>query len=312
MYIVDAQRTEQLLPYGALVAALSEAFAMPADKVCAPSRMHYAVADPNGSQRTLLIMPAWAEDAGVVVKLVNVVPNNGQLGLPAIQAQVLVADSATGAWSVMIDGATLTARRTAAASAVAAQWLAPATPDTMLVVGTGRLSKEMVAAHRQVRPSIKRVLVWGRDSHKAAHIAQQITGGEAAEDLARACGQAQIISCCTLSAQPLVRGEWIQAGTHVDLVGAYRPDLRESDGALVAKARVFVDTLAGANGEAGDLLQAQTEGVFAMQDIEADLQQLAQGNIVRQESDITLFKSVGAALEDFVAARLVAGQVTAG
>ena len=310
MQIVDAKRTEQLLPYDALVAALTEAFAQPADEVTAPPRLHYGVDDPDGSQRTLLIMPAWADDAGVVVKLVNVVPNNGVRSLPAIQAQVLVADPVTGAWSAMIDGATLTARRTAAASAVAAQFLAPATADTLLVVGTGRLSMEMIAAHRQVRPSIKRVLVWGRDSQKAALIAQQVEGGEVASDLSAACAQAQVISCCTLSAQPLIQGAWLQPGTHIDLVGAYRADLRESDGNLVARSRVFVDTYAGAHGEAGDLLQAQTEGLFDLQDIEADLHELVQSPMDRAVDDITLFKSVGASLEDFAAARLVASQLT--
>ncbi|MCP4789295.1 MAG: ornithine cyclodeaminase family protein, partial [Gammaproteobacteria bacterium] len=282
----------------------------PADEVTAPPRLHYGVDDPDGSQRTLLIMPAWADDAGVVVKLVNVVPNNGVRSLPAIQAQVLVADPVTGAWSAMIDGATLTARRTAAASAVAAQFLAPATADTLLVVGTGRLSMEMIAAHRQVRPSIKRVLVWGRDSQKAALIAQQVEGGEVASDLPAACAQAQVISCCTLSAQPLIQGAWLQPGTHIDLVGAYRADLRESDGNLVARSRVFVDTYAGAHGEAGDLLQAQTEGLFDLQDIEADLHELVQSPMDRAVDDITLFKSVGASLEDFAAARLVASQLT--
>lgn len=310
MQIVDAKRAEQLLPYDALVAALLEAFAKPDADVTAPPRLHYGVDDPDGSQRTLLIMPAWADDAGVVVKLVNVVPNNGQRGLPAIQAQVLVADPVTGAWSVMIDGATLTARRTAAASAAAAQFLAPADAKTMLVVGTGRLSLEMVAAHRQVRPSIERVLVWGRDKAKATGIAEQIHGGEVADDLAVACAAAQVISCCTLSAQPLVRGAWVQPGTHVDLVGAFRPDLRESDSELVAKSRVFVDTYAGANGEAGDLLQAHAEGLFNMQNIQADLHELSRGTVSREANDITLFKSVGASLEDFVAARLLAAQLT--
>ena len=309
MQIVDVKRAEQLLPYDALVAALIEAFAKSDSNVTAPPRLHYGVDDPDGSQRTLLIMPAWADDAGVVVKLVNVVPNNGQCGLPAIQAQVLVAEPQTGAWSVMIDGATLTARRTAAASAAAAQFLAPVDAKTMLVVGTGRLSVEMVAAHRQVRPSIERVLVWGRDGAKAAHIVQQIDGGEVVGDLATACAAAQVISCCTLSAQPLVQGAWVQPGTHVDLVGAFRPDLRESDGELVAKSRVFVDTYAGANGEAGDLLQAQAEGLFDMQNIQADLHELSRGKIERADDDITLFKSVGASLEDFVAARLVAAQL---
>ncbi len=312
MRVIDGPTTATLLPYPALINALDEAFAKGDAAATAPHRLHYSVPEPasedqpNQADRTLLIMPSWAQDAGVVVKLVNVVPSNSARSLAAIQAQVLVADAQTGSWSTLIDGATLTARRTAAASALAARYLAPVDAQTLLVVGTGRLSLELVQAHMSVRPSINRVLIWGRDPAKAAAIASEVEGAKAVSDLQQACSQADVISCCTLSNQALVKGAWVKANTHIDLVGAYRPDLRETDGALEAKSQVFVDTYAGANGEAGDLLQAVQEGHFDMANIRADLHQLSQQGYVRPDNSISLFKSVGASIEDFVAARMVA------
>jgi ornithine cyclodeaminase/alanine dehydrogenase-like protein (mu-crystallin family) len=312
MHVIDGATTARLLPYPELIDALDDAFAKGEEAATAPPRLHYSVPElvshsqPAQADRTLLIMPSWAQDAGVVVKLVNVVPSNSARSLAAIQAQVLVADAETGAWSTLIDGATLTARRTAATSALAARYLAPKNAQTLLIVGTGRLSLELVHAHMCVRPSINRVLIWGRDQAKATTVASEIKCAQAISDLEQACGEADVISCCTLSSQALVKGAWVQAGTHIDLVGAYRPDLRETDGELVAKSKVFVDTYAGAHGEAGDLLQAAREGFFNMANIQADLHQLSGMSYQRLSQSITLFKSVGASIEDFVAARMVA------
>lgn len=312
--VIDATSTAELLPYPALIDALATAFALGDEAATAPPRLHYSIPEPasagpstgQGADRTLLIMPSWAHDAGVVVKLVNVVPSNSARSLAAIQAQVLVADATTGAWSTLIDGATLTARRTAAASALAARYLAPKDAKTLLIVGTGRLSLELARAHMSVRPSIQRILIWGRNQAKAQVIADQLDNAKVATNLEQACGSADLISCCTLSNQALVKGAWVKPNTHIDLVGAYRPDLRETDGELVAKSQVFVDTYAGASGEAGDLLQAAAEGHFKMAEIQADLHQLAQNGYSRPAQAITLFKSVGASIEDFVAARMVA------
>jgi ornithine cyclodeaminase len=312
MRVIDAPTTAKLLPYPALINALDAAFAKGDAAANAPPRLHYSVPEPASpdqspqADRTLLIMPSWAQDAAVVVKLVNVVPSNSARSLAAIQAQVLVADAQTGAWSTLIDGATLTARRTAAASALAARYLAPVDAKTLLIVGTGRLSVELAHAHMSVRPSIEKVIIWGRDQAKAEAVARELSGAQAVSDLEQACKQADVISCCTLSNQALVKGAWVAPNTHIDLVGAYRPDLRETDGALVAKSQVFVDTYAGANGEAGDLLQAAHEGHFDMADIQADLHQLTLHGYLRPGNSITLFKSVGASIEDFVAARMVA------
>ena len=305
MQLIDAPQTDELLPYGPLISALQDGFALTTGEITAPERLHYDIDAASSSTRTLLFMPAWAEDAGVVVKLVNVVPDNNLVNLPAIQAQVLVSDPKTGNWQAIIDGSTLTAKRTAAASALAASYLAMPMPETLLIMGTGRLARELAAAHCTVRPSIKKVLIWGRNFQKAINVAATIPMAIAVEDAQQACRNAQIISCCTFSDQPLVQGDWVEEGSHIDLVGAFRADLRESDGALVQKSRVFVDTYAGANQEAGDLLQAEAEGYFSMGAIEADLHELGQTQFSRKSSDITLFKSVGAAIEDFVAARLV-------
>lgn len=312
MKIIDGPNTAKLLPYPQLIEALKNAFEQGDSAATAPPRLHYTVPEPASTSstqqadRTLLIMPSWAQDAGVVVKLVNVVPSNSARSLAAIQAQVLVADPVTGAWSTLIDGATLTARRTAAASALAASYLAPTNAKTLLIVGTGRLALELAQAHISVRPSIEQVLIWGRDFSKAQAIAAQFDGAHALECLETACKQADIISCCTLSNQALVKGAWVTPNTHIDLVGAYRPDLRETDGELVAKSQVFVDTYAGAHGEAGDLLQATQEGLFNMEHIQADLHELTLNGYQRPSNSITLFKSVGASIEDFVAARMVA------
>jgi len=316
MRVIDGPTTARLLPYPALIDALDDAFAKGDGAATAPPRLHYSVPEPVGHNhptqpdRTLLIMPSWAQDAGVVVKLVNVVPSNSARSLAAIQAQVLVADAETGAWSTLIDGATLTARRTAAASALAARYLAPKDAQTLLIVGTGRLSLELAHAHMSVRPSINKVLIWGRDQVKATAIACQLGNAQAVDNLEHACGEADVISCCTLSSQALVKGAWVTPNTHIDLVGAYRADLRETDGELVAKSLVFVDTYAGAHGEAGDLLQAAEERCFDMANIQADLHQLSGMNYKRVSQSITLFKSVGASIEDFVAARMVADAST--
>jgi len=309
LVVMDAAATAAALPYAALIDALADAFAADAPPT-APPRAHHGVDVAGRAQRTLLLMPAWGADGATVVKLVNVVPDNGAAGLPAVQGQVLVADADTGAWRLLIDGATLTARRTAAASALAARHLARADARRLLVVGTGRLAPELIAAHAAVRP-IAEVMIWGRRraAAEAAAAAAQAQGFTArAVDLAEGAAAADVIACATLSTAPLILGAMLRPGVHLDLVGAFRPDMRETDAAAVARADVFVDTFAGAAGEAGDLLQAQAEGVFDPAAIRADLSALCRGAHPGRAdaAQITLFKSVGASIEDFAAAMLAA------
>ena len=231
--------------------------------------------------------------------------DNAALGLPLVQASYLLIDNATGAPVAVMDGTELTRRRTAAASALAADYLARANAKTLLLVGAGALAPHFARAHAAVRP-ITRVLVYNRTAQKARDVAKAI-GGEAVTDLAAACGQADIISGVTSAQGPAIMGAWVKPGTHIDLVGAYKPDMRETDGAAVGMARVYVDTREGALHEAGDLLLAEKEGHFKWSDIQGDLFELTRGTKAgrKAEAEVTLFKSSGTALEDLAAAAMV-------
>ncbi len=301
MYNLEADDVARLLPWTALVDRLARAFMAAVES---PPRHHHAIHRADG-EATMLLMPAWEKTGYLGLKWVNVYPQNAVRGLPAIAGVYVLCDGDTGRPLACIEGSELTRRRTAAASALAARILARADVETLLVVGTGRLAPMLIEAHASVRP-IRRVRIWGRDFDKARALAAQyakLFDCAAVEKLERAVPTAEVISCATLSAQPLVRGAWLTPGTHLDLVGAFRPDMRETDGHCLARAEVFVDTYAGTQGEAGDIHCAIAEGLFRFQDIRADMTELLNGSRPGRSDDeaITLFKSVGASLEDLAA-----------
>lgn len=283
--------------YSNYIEALRAAFQ--AD-VTAPQRF---VAE-TGQQTTLLIMPAW-DTAFSGIKTVTVKGDNAALGLPLVQGSYLLIDNATGAPVAMMDGTELTRRRTAAASALAADYLARKNASTLLLVGAGALAPHFARAHAAVRP-ITRVLVYNRTSEKAASAAREI-GGEAVINLPAACAEADIISGITSAHGAVILGRHIKAGTHIDLVGAYKPEMRETDAEAVAMSRVFVDTREGAQHEAGDLHCAAKEGRFNWVDIQGDLFDLCRSKVLGRKTDdeVTLFKSSGTALEDLAAAKMV-------
>ncbi|KAA0013753.1 ornithine cyclodeaminase family protein [Billgrantia pellis] len=302
MRIITADEVAAALPWHALVDRLALTFR---DGVESPPRHHHAMHRPDG-EATMLLMPAWERAGYIGVKMVNVFPQNAEHGLPAIAGVYLLSEGAHGRPLACLDGSELTRRRTAAASALAARELARQDAESLLVVGTGKLAPMVVEAHAAVRP-IRRVRIWGRNPEKArrlaAHYADRFDS-EAVEDLESAVREADVISCVTLSNAPLVRGEWLAPGAHLDLIGAFRPSMRESDAECLRRGEVFVDTYAGARGEAGDLLQALDEGAFAFDDIRAELAELVRGEKPGRSADdaITVFKSVGASLEDLAAA----------
>lgn len=302
MNVITAEQVADLLEWPALIDRLGETFV---GGVEAPPRHHHAMHRPDG-EATMLLMPAWQRDGYIGVKMVNVFPQNADQGLPAISGLYLLSEGQHGRPLACIDGSELTRRRTAAASALAARWLAREDAYTLLVVGTGKLAPMLIEAHAAVRP-IGRVVIWGRSEHKAAAIARQYEDQfevDVATDLAHCVNRADIVSCATLATEPLVKGEWLQAGAHLDLVGAFRPTMREVDGNALSRARVFVDTWAGAQGEAGDILQAIDEGALTWDDIQGDLTGLLTEQVHGRVNDeeITAFKSVGASLEDLAAA----------
>ncbi len=301
---ITAAEVHAALPWPALVAALRAAFIAGAE---APVRSSYAVT-PEGDR--LLLMPAWRTGADIGVKLVTVFPRNRARGLASVSALYVLLDGATGHPLALIDGEAITLRRTAAASALASKFLSREDSDCLLVVGTGALAPYMAAAHCAVR-DIKTVLVWGRSQEKAALLAADLArSGLPATPVAKledGLTRADIVTCATTAREPVVRGALLRPGTHVDLVGAFTPEMRESDDALVARAEIFVDTRAGALAEAGDLVQPLAQGVLSPERIRAELADLVTGRDPgrRSADQLTLFKSVGTALEDLCAARLV-------
>ncbi|MBT8765522.1 bifunctional Delta(1)-pyrroline-2-carboxylate/Delta(1)-piperideine-2-carboxylate reductase [Metapseudomonas boanensis] len=290
------------LDYPQLIGALRKGLADPCE---APVRASHAL--PGDA--SLLCMPVWQTGQGVGVKLVTVFPHNSEKGLPSVAALFTLFDDATGQPLAILEASELTARRTACASALAASSLVRHDAKRLLVVGTGTLTAHMVRAHCVVR-QYERVDIWGRHPDKAAELARQLSEegypAHAATDLQTCAQQADCISCVTTSTVPLILGDWLKPGVHLDLVGAFLPTMRETDSAAVARARIVVDTRAGALEEAGDLLFAIADGAITEHNIHFELSDLLHGRGHRQiNSEITLFKSVGFALEDLIAARLL-------
>jgi len=251
----------------------------------------------------------------IAVKLVGVFPSNLRLEPPQASVQGLVAvfDAMTGKPLVAADGAALTFRKTAADSALGASFLARHDANTLLVIGAGGLAPHVILAHASVRPSIRRVLVWNRTRARAEALVRDIhmDGVEVAvaDDLDHAVAQADIISCVTMSTEPLVKGALLKPGAHVDLIGAFLPTMREADDDTITRARVFVDTRVGMEG-AGDLAQPVERGLFAWSDVQADHYELCRGTARgrRDESEITVFKNVGGGHLDLFTARHLSAQ----
>src|SRR3954451_11847038 len=266
-----------------------------------PPRHHHAIdppaidpPGPDGSPGTLLLMPARRTRYPLRVQVVTVFPDNRRRGLPSVHGTYLLLDATTGMPKAVLDGTALTLRRTAAASALAAGFLARENSAVHLMVGTGALAPYLIAAHAVARP-IRETRIWGRDPAKAAaltaHLVASRTPAVAVPDLAEAAAAADIITCATLSPEPLVRGAWLKPGAHLDLVGSYRPDMRETDDDAIRRARIYVDTEMALR-EAGDIVQPLRSGALAREGIAGDLFGLVRGTCEgRQAADeITLFK----------------------
>jgi ornithine cyclodeaminase len=300
----SAEQVHAALGYKLLAEALREAFR----EGCVAPLRH--VHDVTGAGDRLLLMPAWRPGKDLGVKLVTVFPRNRERGAATVSALYVLLDGATGHPRALIDGEALTLRRTAAASALASTYLSREDSATLLVIGTGALAPHMAHAHCALRP-IGTLLLWGRTPEHAQALAAKLRDeglpAQALADLAQGLARADIVSCATTATAPVVRGGLLRPGTHVDLVGGFTPQMREADDDLIACAEIFVDTYAGALKEAGDLVQAMASGVLVRERVRAELAELvADAHPGRQgREEITLFKSVGTALEDLCAARLV-------
>jgi len=311
MIVVGEEETRERLEFGALVEAIRDAFK---GGIESPAKHQHYVDVPGEPEGKIMMMPAWRSGDYVCVKLVNMFPGNADRGMPAVSGIVILFDGRTGEALAQVDGGEVTARRTAAASALAADYLARKNSKTHLVVGTGRVAWNLIFAHRAVRP-LEKTFIWGRNFDKArgmaADAAELGADVEAVEDVEAATRQSDIISCATFSADPIVYGDWLKEGAHLDLVGGYRPEVRETDDTSVRRATVFCDTLGGAPKAAGDLTQPLASRVLKLEDVN-DLYALVGGEHPGRtsETEITMFKSVGASLEDFAAAVLIYEQVS--
>lgn len=318
MRFFDGAAVDERLAYPALVDILEVAFRKGA---IAPLRHHHAITLDGRPEATLLLMPAWeaaapgGQTAGryLGVKSVTVFPDNATRGKPAVFGTYLLLSAETGETLAVMDATRLTAWRTGAASALASRYLSRPDASRMLMVGAGALAPQLIRAHASVRP-IREVAIWNRTPDNARALAGRLAANglavSVADDLEAAVRRAHIVSTATLSHEPLIRGAWLAPGTHVDCVGAYRPAMRETDDEVMRRARIFVDTRSGAFGEAGDILQPLQAGVIGKEAVLGDLFDLTRGAVAGRASpeEITLFKSVGAAIEDLAAAIAVFGQ----
>lgn len=306
MRIFDAEATRKALRFEALIPALRTLFAQ---GCVVPPRQVHEIATGGGAGITSLVMPAWIPGRCYGLKVVNVAPGNAARGLPALHASYLLHDAETGAPLALIDGDQITARRTAAASALAASFLARADARHLLVVGAGRVARLLPAAYRVVRP-IEQVTVWARRPLEAEALAHALcdagVAASASRDLDRAAGEADVVSVATLATEPLIEGRWLRPGSHLDLIGSFTPAMREADDACFADASLWVDTEEALK-KSGDLLGPMARGVFAAGDVRGSLASLARGDDAGRSGDDerTVFKSVGTALEDLAAAMLV-------
>jgi alanine dehydrogenase len=307
--LIDAADVDARLPYGPLVDALEDAFRIGGE---VPVRHHHPFARPDGPNGTLLLMPAWQVGGSIGVKIATIAEDNVHRGLPSVMATYLLLDATTGQPRAVMDGTSLTLRRTACASALAARFLAREDSRRLVMVGAGALAPHLVRAHATVRP-IREVVLWNRHPARAEALVPALAGDglqvTVTDDLEAAVRLADVVSSATMAVEPLIRGAWLREGAHLDLVGAYRPSMRESDDDAVRVAEIFVDSRAGALAEAGDIVLPLRAGVIGEGAILADLFDLCRGGHPGRTSAeaITLFKSVGHALEDLAAAQLVAG-----
>jgi ornithine cyclodeaminase/alanine dehydrogenase-like protein (mu-crystallin family) len=307
MRVITSAEIDRVITFPALIDVLADAFR---GDIVTPVRHHHEIERP-GAHGTLLIMPAWTgeatRDGFVGVKIVSVFPENGGRNLPSVLGTYLLMDGTTGEPRAALDGTRLTVWRTAAASALAARFLARTDASRMTMVGAGSLAPFLIRAHMSQRP-IREVALWNHRPERAEALAAELRAEglpvAAVAELEGAVRQADIVSCATLSTAPVVQGAWLKPGAHLDLVGAFNLRMREADDEALRRAQVYVDTQA-AKTEGGDVALALQGGAIAESHVKGDLFDLCRNGVTRSADAITLFKSVGTALEDLAAAMLV-------
>lgn len=309
MRIVNRQEVERLLPMADCIEALAAAMrAASGGAVSMPPRLFTPLADESGS---LGLMPGSTLDPPYFgAKVISLRLDNPSRGLPAVQGYVSLFDHDSGRPVALIEGASVTAIRTAAASGLATRELSREHARTHGIFGTGVQAVTHIDAISCVR-DIDRVIVWGRDAEKARRFAAQQT--ERVQFDVRATGDpaeaasCDVVSTVTAATEPILKGDWLQPGCHVNLVGVHTPQAREADTAAVVRSRVYVDLMESAMNEAGDLLIPIGEGALDQSDIVGEIGQVLSGDVPGRSAatDITLYKSLGIVAQDLFAATYI-------
>jgi ornithine cyclodeaminase len=307
MLVLNSEKIRRLVSMPRLIECLERAFRC---EYRVPSRQIAEI--PGGEGRLLLSMSAFDIQGAGVVKLATVMPDNPSKGVPTIQSAIVVF-SETGAPMALLDGAIVTKLRTGAASALASTYLSRSDSTHLVVIGTGALAPFMAMAHASARP-IRRISICGRHPERTAATANEVRALVSHDievlvpsSIEAAVGTADIVSCATSSATPVLAGTWLRPGTFVDLVGSFSASKREADDDVIRRSRIFVDTIDGALSEAGDLLDPLLRAVITRERIEGELGDLVCGRVIGRTSDddITLFKAVGSAIEDLATAQMI-------
>jgi ornithine cyclodeaminase len=318
MRVIHGESVHRLLDYALLVEALAAAH-----REAPPLIGRSLLIPPEGAGRAgegFLVLPAWAHGRAFGVKMVTILPGNALLadGPTSVQATYQLFEGRTGQPVAVLDGTALTLRKTAADSGLGAKLLAREEVRNLLMIGAGALAPHLIGAHLAVRPSLERVLVWNRSAPRRdrllAELAARGVPAEGADDLEAAIREADVISAATMATEPLVRGAWLKPGTHVDLVGAYQPTMREADDEAVRRARIHVDFRGSTVDEAGDLTQPLAAGVIGEADVLGDLFDLCQGRAPgrRTAEEITLYKNGGGSHLDLFSAEFLVQRLDAG
>jgi ornithine cyclodeaminase len=317
MRIINGREVERLLPMAACIEAMADAMrAASGGAVSMPPRLFAPLADDSGS---FGLMPGSTLDPPFFgAKIISLRPGNPARGLPAVQGYVSLFDHETGRPIALMEGASITAIRTAAASGLATRELAPGDASSHGIFGTGVQAVTHIDAIACVR-DVSRVVVWGRDAAKTRRFAEQQSGRTGLE--IRATGDpseaanCDIVTTVTAATKPVLKGEWLRAGCHVNLVGGHTPQAREADTGVIERSRVYVDLMESALNEAGDLLIPIGEGAIDDCHILGEIGQVLTGAVPGRidDSDITLYKSLGIVAQDlFAAARVYAQAVAEG
>lgn len=301
----DMKAIQTALPYPLLVDALAQGLQQFAET---PARSFFS---PNQDASCVMIMPAWRPHQMMGVKLVSVWPENNAKGESAVSAVYVLISCLDGRPLAVLDGTELTLRRTAAAAALAAKRLARDNSETLAVLGTGSLSVPLVQAHTDTM-RFKNVLVWGRQFYKAQLVVNQLRelGMEvrAMGDLHKTLAMSDVVAVATTATEPFLKAAWVRPGTHISLVGAFTPQMAEAEPGLISKSQLFADCRASVLEKGGEVFQAIEQGLILDSDIIADLAELTAQSDRSWRHDaqaITVFKSVGFALLDLIAAELV-------